>query len=221
MKDRRLDRRVQFDDRSRAFGIRAIIPTVKPRSYTWSCPIWLDQGNEGACVGFSVSHEAAARPVLVKGVSATVARSIYTRARELDEWPGEDYEGTSVLAGIKAGRERGWYTEFRWAFGLNDLILALGYKGPAVLGINWHEGMLDTDQQGYVHADGEIAGGHAILATGVSVTRKFIRFRNSWGKDWGLNGDCLMSFTDVERLLNEDGEACIPVKRQLGALIPT
>ena len=57
------DRLVQFDERSRAFPIRALIDAdAKPRSYTWQCPVWLDQGTEGACVGFGVSHEAAARP---------------------------------------------------------------------------------------------------------------------------------------------------------------
>lgn len=215
--NRVFDRRIQFDNRSRNFPIRMALPSVAPpRSYTWSCPIWLDQGSEGACVGFSVAQEAAARPVSVKNVTTDTAQWVYRRAQELDIWPGQDYDGTSVIAGIKAGKELGWYQEYRWAFGLNDLILALGYKGPAVLGINWYEGMFDTDARGLVHVTGSIVGGHAILATGVSVKKKLVRLHNSWGQDWGLGGDCYISFDDLNRLLHEEGEACIPVKRSLG-----
>lgn len=219
MSDPRLDRRVQFDPRSRQYPIRAAIAkAAKPRSYTWSIPggLFLDQGQEGACVGFSVSHEAAARPCCVQGVTDQVARQIYKRAQQLDEWEGEDYSGTSVIAGIKAGKEKGWYEEYRWAFGLNDLIIALGYKGPAVLGINWYDGMSDTDEKGFVHVTGEIAGGHAIVAVGVNIKAKCVRLRNSWGQSWGRNGDCFISFDDLDRLLHEQGEACIPVTRKLG-----
>lgn len=216
-KDKRLDRVVQFDERSRNFPIRQLIDAAaQPRSYTWSCSILLDQGQEGACAGFSVTHEAAARPVTVKNLTETDARQIYKRAQQLDEWPGENYEGTSVLAAIKSAKERGWYGEYRWAFGINDLILALGYKGPAVLGINWYEGMLDPDNSGHIHATGELVGGHAILANGVNVAKKYVRLHNSWGPSWGLNGECLISIADLDRLLHEEGEACIPIQRLLG-----
>ncbi len=216
MSDPRLDRKVQFDERSRGFPVRALIPpAAKPRSYTWSCPVVLDQGQEGACVGFSISHEAAARPCCVQDITNTSAQEIYRRARQLDEWDGENYDGTSVLAGIKAAQERGWYPSYRWAFGLQDLILALGYKGPAVLGINWYEGMFNTDDQGFVHVSGELSGGHAILANGINVKKKTVRLHNSWGRDWGWDGECFISFDDLDRLLHEQGEACIPVLRHL------
>jgi hypothetical protein len=61
----------------------------------------LDQGKEGACVGFAWSHELAAYPVRVE-VDDEFARSkIYAEAQKIDEWPGEAYHGTSVLAGAK------------------------------------------------------------------------------------------------------------------------
>lgn len=217
MSDPRLGRRVSFDERSRNFPIRAIMPTgARPRSYTWACPVWLDQGQEGACVGFAVSHEAAARPVSVKGITNDTAKALYDRARQLDEWPGESYSGTSVLGGVKAGQEKGWYAEYRWSFSLEDLILAIGYKGPAVLGVNWYDSMFDTDKNGLVKVTGSIAGGHAILARGVNIRQKLVCLRNSWGRDWGLDGDCFISFDDLKKLLYEDGEACVPVKRGFG-----
>jgi hypothetical protein len=215
--DRRLDRLVHFDERSRNFPIRTLIPaTLKPRGYTWSCATVLDQQSEGACTGFSVAHEAIARPVLVKNVTNQTALDIYRRAKQLDEWPGEDYEGSSVIAAIKAGREKKWYGEFRWAFGLDDLILAVGHKGPAVLGINWYNGMFDADAKGFVSPTGSLAGGHAILVNGVNVKEQFFRLHNSWGPSWGMNGECFITFNDLGQLLKEDGEACIPVQRSLG-----
>lgn len=213
MRARVFSRRVHFDPRSRAFPVRPLLASTTPRSYTWACPVWLDQGTEGACTGFAVTQEAAARPVQVPNLTNTIARAVYRRARQLDEWPGEHYEGSSVLGAIKAGQERGWYPEYRWAFGERDLRLAVGYKGPAVLGVNWYEGMSEPDATGRIRVTGRLAGGHAILCRGVSVTTGLYRLRNSWGQSWGLDGDCFLSFADMARLLNEQGEACIPVRR--------
>ncbi len=215
MNDPRLDRLPQFDARSRNFPIRALVVGKLPRSYTWALATHLDQGQEGACVGFSVAHELAARPVIVPAVTDELARTLYHRARQLDEYPGEDYSGTSVLAGIKAASELGYYGEYRWAFGLDDLILALGYRGPALLGLNWYEEMFEPDATGFIHVGGNVAGGHAILSNAVSLRRQAVHLSNTWGPNWGLNGGCWISFSDLNRLLHEEGEACIPVKRAL------
>lgn len=213
-----LGRRPEFDERSRAFPVRALLRTViQPRSYTWSCPLTLDQGQEGACVGFAFAHEASARPVKVHDVTGDIASSVYVRARQLDEWEGEDYSGTSILAGVKACKEIGWYREYRWAFGLDDMLLAIGYKGPVVLGVNWYAGMVTPDADGVIHVEGELLGGHAILANGVSIGKKMVRLHNSWGPDWGIRGECFIGFDDLRRLLQEQGEACVP----LGRTFPT
>lgn len=215
--DPRLDRIPQFDTKSFAFSIVDVIEpeqSSKPRSYTWSVNKWLDQQNEGACVGFSWSHELVARPVKYGKVDDNFARTIYREAQKVDEWPGSSYEGTSVLAGAKVIKALGHIKEYRWAFRLTDLILAVGYKGPAVLGINWYEGMFEPDENGFVHVSGDIAGGHAILCYRVNVKQKEFSLWNSWGPSWGQNGTCKVSFADMERLLNEQGEACIPVDRQ-------
>lgn len=221
--DPRLDRIPEFDERSRNFPVRALLATKEPRSYTWACDYWLDQRAEGACTGFSTTHEAGARPVVVQGLNETIAREVYHRARQLDPWEGEDYEGSSVLASIKAGVERGWFSEYRWAFGVDDLTLAVGYRGPAVLGVNWYSGMFRTDTNGFIHVRGEIVGGHAILCMAVKIIRNgdrsvnddksYFVLHNSWGQDWGVNGRAKISINDMRRLLAERGEACIPVRR--------
>ena len=210
---RTFDRVVRFDERSRNYPITAIIKEAVPRSYTWRCRYWLDQGSEGACTGFAVTHEAGGRPVEVPDLTEDDARQVYHRAQQLDEWPGENYEGSSVLGAIKAGTERGWYKEYRWAFGVADLALAVSRHGPAVLGINWYEGMFDPGPDGFIKVSGEIAGGHAILCHGYNVKGDYFKLHNSWGKGWGQNGECKISYYDMRRLLTEQGEACIPVVR--------
>lgn len=165
MVDPRLDRLPQFDERSRSFPIRSLFASAsegRVRSYTWRCDTWLDQGQEGACVGHGVAHEIAARPV-VRPADSALAFDIYHRARQLDEWEGESYEGTSVLAGMKAATEKGFYTEYRWAFGLEDVVRSLGYKGPVVLGVNWYSGMFSSDDRG-IHPRERRPGGRALSA---------------------------------------------------------
>lgn len=208
------DRREHFDERSRDYPIRTMIRSLaKPRSYTWRCNVQLDQKSEGACAAFAMCHEAAARPVEVAGITNAVARSLYKRAQELDEWPGEDYEGSSVLAAMKAGQERGWYESYRWAFGEDDLALAIGYKGCAVLGIPWYEGMNTPDKNGLISVTGKYLGGHAICCRGINIKTGLYRLRQSWNETWGILGDCFISREDMVRLLKQNGEACIPIVR--------
>jgi hypothetical protein len=219
--DIRLDRIVFFDDRSRQYPIRQLVPIKKLRSYTWRCNAYLDQGSEGACVGFGISHELAARPAEVTGLTNTFAReAVYWEAQKIDEWPGgaypgaqPKYEGTSVLAGVKIAQKKGFFDSYYWGFSLNDLALGVGYRGPAVLGLPWLEGMFDTDSKGYIHATGEEAGGHCILCRAVNVRENYFMLRNSWGRDWGANGDCKISFDDMKKLLANGGESVFFLNR--------
>lgn len=212
-RDRRLDRIPQFDERSRAFPALARVTVAEPITVLWPCDVWLDQGKEGACVGFSIATEGVAMPV-VETASAEVARRLYKRAQQLDEEPGENYSGTSVLAGTKAAVELGWYTEYLWAFGVSDLALALS-TGPAVLGIPWLTGMMTPDPDGMVHATGQREGGHAICCRGYHAETRRFRLRNSWGRDWGADGDCFVDYSDMGSLLADQGEAMVPVARVL------
>lgn len=224
--DPRLSRIPQFDERSRAFPIRAAFKGITPpRSYTWRCDTYLDQGQEGACVGFSMVHELIARPVCIDKDAQFAREGVYWEAQKIDPWEGgaypgasPRYEGTSVLAGVKILKRLGFIEEYRWCFSLHDLVLAVGYRGPAILGINWYEGMFDTFPCGHIHVSGQVAGGHAILCKGVSVSRKTFTLHNSWGIAWGNGGDAYITWEEMERLLNEQGEAVIPLRRGLGSL---
>lgn len=224
VQDGRLARLVQFDKRSRKYPIRAAVDGKKPRSFSWACTKWLDQGTEGACVGFSMTHELIARPAAVtKGMTPLFAQEkVYWEAQKLDPWEGGSYpgakpkyEGTSVLAGVQVLQSLGYIEEYRWAFGLDDLILAVGHCGPAVLGLNWYEGMFDVSPCGFVHVTGELSGGHAILCNGVNVKERSFTLHNSWGKNWGTGGDAKITWAEMDRLLHEQGEAVIPMRRKV------
>lgn len=210
--ERTFDRIHQFDPRSRMFSISSVVPR-SPRSYTWRVDGWLDQGTEGACVGFAWSHEAMARPVVYPAMTNEAARNVYRMAQKVDEWDGEAYEGTSVLAGAKIMKQLGFIGSYRWAFGLEDLKNAVGYAGPAVLGVNWYTSMFNPDGDGFLRVNGQLAGGHAILAHGVNVRGGYFKVHNSWGKGWGQNGEAKISFDDMDLLLRNQGEACVPMQR--------
>lgn len=234
---RTFDRRVHFDERSRNYPATLGYEKAPLRSYSWNFPepVWLDQGSEGACVGFAWGHELAARPVVI-GADEALARRIYHQAQKIDEYPGEDYQGTSVLAGAKAVQlllssdTEAVMPEYRWGFGVEDALRVLGYRGPAVLGIDWLGDMEDTDAEGFVHASGPLLGGHAILARAVKVmwrdarksktfanldlAESYVTLRNSWGASWGVAGDCRVSVADLAKLLGQDGECCVPVTRR-------
>lgn len=214
--DPRLDRLIAFDERSRKFPVRAGLEDKPLRSYSWNKRVTLDQGREGACVGFSWSHELNARPATWP-VDTAVARELYRQAQIEDEWPethegGE--EGTSILAAARILHRQGFFKEYRWAFSEHDLALAVGYTGPAVIGVPWYSGMMRPDDKGFISPTGSLLGYHAILVPSISLKKDAYRLDNSWGPDWGVRGSCWVSRADMrDALLPNNGEACIPVGR--------
>lgn len=211
---RTFDRIPHFDIRSRAFGVSKQVPQVineqPPVNRLWLCSEYLDQGSEGACVGFACGHELIAGPTVVLADNEK-AREIYREARRHDQWEGEDYEGTNMLGGAKAMRHLGYISEFWWCFGLRDLIMTLGYIGPVVLGISWYEGMSNPSPDGLVRPTGQVTGEHGILCQGVNVDYQYFVLHNSWGQDWGHGGNCYVLFSDMELLLRQQGEAMVMI----------
>ncbi len=177
------------------------------------------------CVGFGVTHELMFYPVPVRRVDATFAREkIYWVAQEGDPWPGGSYpgaspayEGTSVLYGVKAAADLGYYKEYRWATSENELALGVGYLGPAIIGVDWYEGMFEPDSKGFIRPTGEKMGGHCCLIIGINIRSGHYVIRNSWGPTWGDNGNCKISREDMSKLIRDNGEACIISQRTIPA----
>lgn len=230
--ERTFDWRPEFDERSKLYPIRTMLPRVQNKTFTlWQNGEILDQGSEGACVGFGWTAEALAGPIQVdlNRVNGPMSKEpnrfanyVYKEAQKVDQWPGEDYEGTSVLAGAKIMMRYDVLHQYRWAFGIDDVVGALMSTGPVILGINWYSGMYRAPG-GKLSISGNRVGGHAILAIGYNPAsvafggKETIVLQNSWGKSWGIDGIAEITVEDLDRLLKEGGEACVPLIRGFGA----
>jgi hypothetical protein len=215
----------RLDPRNEAHRVTAAPVDLTLRSRYWTPGITvLDQGQEGACVGFGVAAEAAASPVRVRHVTDALAQQVYRRAKEVDEWEGVSYDGTSVRAGMLVGRDRGWWAGFRWAFNMRELRAALE-DGPVVIGVTWLSEMYEAPG-GIVTVAGQEVGGHCLLLTGYSprhgpLRRPAYRWRNSWSKSYGTGGSAYVDVADLNRILFAAGnEAAVPIGRSTGKVTP-
>jgi hypothetical protein len=236
--DRRLDRIPAFDQRSRNFPVAEALNAEQQElvSRKWTVPDGtpvLDQGTEGACVGFGITNELLYYPVPVRKLDANFARQkIYWVAQRDDPWPGGSYpdanpryEGTSVLYGIKAAADLGYYKEYRWATSEKEMALGVGYIGPAIIGVDWYEGMFRPDSSGFIRPTGEKMGGHCCLAMGINIRDGYYTIHNSWGAKWGDKGRAKIRREDMAKLIGDNGEVCIitgrtlppPAKKQVAA----
>jgi C1A family cysteine protease len=82
--------------------------------------------------------------------------------------------------------------------------------------------MYRTKRNGVVVVDGNLVGGHAILITGYDPAMiidgkpcEVFRWRNSWGTGYGINGSGYILYSDLENLLQQSGEACVPMGRKI------
>lgn len=220
MTERTLDWRPHFDPRSLHHRFAAL-PfcnnlSVRKHGLQRRKDVWLDQGVEGACTGFGAEHVRALSPRPMR-TSDQLARDVYHEARRQDEWPGEDYEGSSVNGAMKASRKMGLITSWRWAYNLQEADHGLSYHGAGELGIWWYSGMWNTDATGFLHPTGDRVGGHALALAGYRYLNgaKAYRLENSWGPAWGDFGGAWIWAVDLERLLREDGELAFPNKKVL------
>jgi hypothetical protein len=218
-----LGRVPENDPRSLKFGVGQIIDLDKPfKSRVWECPLLLDQGDDSTCVGCAWTHELAAKPAPVGIPSGSAgyryARDqIYRQATMLDDDPNNDgnvNSGTSTLAGVKAVQAHGYIKSYHWARTADEVAMSIGYHGPVVIGVNWHERMARTSSTGFIYPQGPIGGGHEVLVRGVDVSKRVFTIRNSWGRwGWHGTGDCFLNWDDLDRLLMAGGDACVPDRR--------
>lgn len=139
----------------------------------------------------------------------------YNRCQKRDRWDGEAYAGTSVRAGAKILKDMGLISEYRWTWNLDTLVDTLLHVGPVVAGTRWYKDMFYPDDNGVISVGGRQVGGHAYVLNGVSQEKEMIRGKNSWGRGWGDKGRFLISFSDMRRLINENGEICLATETSL------
>lgn len=199
------------DPRDDKYRLRAAKSKREVR--TWELK-WLDnQLVEPRCCGSGWSHFMKCPPVN----QWLDPQGMYEIAKRFDEWEGEEYDGTSVRAVADVLLKLGVLAEYRWAKNAETVANHVLEYGPVVMGTNWYEGMEVPDHRWTVHATGEVLGGHAWCITGYSRRSDLFRFANSWGRDWGRNGFAYISKKDLNKLIREDGEACVGVEQKLRA----
>lgn len=191
----------------------------------------LDQGLNGGSVGFGWTADLQAEPAnytrQIDGYAPQYfATHIHHEAREVDAFPSDDEDGTSVLAAATVLHHGGFIVSYCWAFSIDDVIDAVIQVGPVVVGIPWFESMYEPHFSGLVEVDGRVVAGHCVTLTGYDPKLNLVGegepvealvARNSFGDEYGDNGDIYITAEDLEHLLwgRYGSEACVPIARHL------
>jgi hypothetical protein len=223
--------RSRHDPASRAFGVvDRLAGKAALRDVALPAGAVLDQGREGACVGFGVADAVNVLRLIAGAgdqLDAGDALGLYREAQKLDDVPGEDYSGTSVLAGMKAGQADGFFGGYLWDFGTSAIAQTLlQLRSPVVVGVPWWQAMYETGPGGLVVGvgGGKLAGGHCLCIIGLRMkgpqgqSGPYFVWRNSWGESYGDAGNGYVHHRDLAALLHSQGEAAVPTAgRQKGA----
>lgn len=209
-----LGRRVSKDERDHNYLLPRRRAEAKPiTSRSWRTPPAFDQGSTSQCVAYSGVRWLVTSPIINKPIDF---EWLYQQCRINDEWPGEDYDGTSVRALFKVFKDMGLVGEYRWGFDAETVVNHVLTTGPVVMGTLWSAAMSNADKYGYSHADGNMDEGHAWCVVGANRARKnpdktegAIRYVNSWGTGWSQKGRAWVTFRDLEELIKADGEAAV------------
>lgn len=189
-------------------------PTAPLKNVKWASSRLLNQSDVNACTSFAFANTMNSSAFKLS-LKESDALNLYAVGSIVDEsvedyWPRED-NGLSSLGACKGAKRLGLITAYEWAFGIDHLLGAAMLK-PFVVGGPLYEGMGKPDRDGFIHAKGNIVGGHAMTTLGINMDEEYIVFGNSWGMDWGTNGRARMFFEDVDILLRNQGD-CVTVLR--------
>ncbi len=202
------------DKRDQEYLMSSVLPVAVPGvtyRYWNDNQWWGNQGRFPHCVAYAWMHWLEDGPVTHKEPQEPLFNpvAIYNEAQKIDEWPGENYNGTSVRAGAKVLMSKGIVSAYHWAASVDDVVNAVLTTGPVVVGSRWYAGMSRPDNKYVMHVTGSVLGGHAYMLSGVNVTKRLFRIKNSWGRNWGRNGRAYLGFDDLATLIGTRGEACL------------
>ena len=188
-----------------------------------------DTGPEGTTVGFALAYaiQAAAKARGQSDLDVS-ARGIYTLAKRFDEFPGEDYEGTSLLGGLQAAKSVGVYSAKEWPYAEkaipSDAVKPI-LKVKAFAQASAITQILDALRAGKVVAaailvtsdfdnpskDGRVIlklplrelGLKSIAIVGYNPRTAEFKFANDWGAGWGAQGFGLIKDTDLAKIIKD------------------
>jgi hypothetical protein len=215
-----LGRLVSLDARDKNFRMRAALaPITVTRSVAfWETGPVLNQGATYECTAYSAEQLLLSAPV--KNKMYLTPHELYHLNQLNDEWPGENYDGSSVRAAMKVLQTAGLIGEYVWANSIDPVRRWLLMKGPVILGTNWYAGMMSPDSLGFIRPTGASVGGHAYMLRGADDnmvcpdrSKGAVRIINSWGLQYGQQGKVWLSYNDADKLIKELGEAVTPIEQ--------
>lgn len=212
------------DPRNDDHPMRAVLRdeprAARPTRHVWDFPgRKLNQGSTGTCVGHAGKGHLMSAPVQRSfHDDPPSAFDLYDLACTLDGFAQNDRDvdpgrtfGTTINALMKAMRQLGLISEWRWASSLDDLLDWLAFRGPVVFGVDWFDGFFVPDAEGFVtKRDTSTSSGHAFVVVGYDLThpRPHLVCVNSWGNAWGADGTFRIELPLAEDLVfQRHGEA--------------
>ena len=136
----------------------------------WRVGTTLNQGNEGACVGFAGTHFLNAAPIPAIH-DARYAFDLYEDCKRNDREPGEAYSGTTAAALRIVLQRRDLVRRVSFARSFEAARKWTLNRGGVIYVMDWYEGMYVPNAQGYIRPTGRKAGRHCIFGPG----------QNAWG----------------------------------------
>lgn len=205
-------------------------PRVLPQrvDHREECTPIRDQGSEGTCVGHALVGVAELLYWRKLGRPPDFSeRWAYEKAKVHDEWPGVDYEGSSLRGAVKGWSKEGLCPEKAWPYvpgrpgrpgrtatsqaaahplaayerclGLESLKHAIHHRGAVIAGASIHEGWRAPAAGGEIPYTpaAKELGGHAFVLVGYDDARGLFWIRNSWGAAWGEGGFAGLTYQDA------------------------
>lgn len=184
----------------------------------WNNPIRLNQGKEGACVGFGWTGFLNSRPISHTYDDA-FAFELYHKATTMDQYPGDwrtGQQGTDVRVGAKVVMGYGNINGYAFAKNVDEVAAWLLNSGPVVIGVPWYHSMDDYQgEKAYCYVDTKtgVRGWHSVVVDAVDYTSgtddDWFGFPNSWGSGWGNNGRGRFTKKGFNILLNTPGAVAV------------
>lgn len=184
----------------------------------WENPIRLNQGVEGACVGFGWTGFLNAKPRSHDFENA-YAFSLYHECTRIDQFPGtwkSGQQGTDVRVGAKVLKARSLINAYAFAESVEAVAQWLLSRGPIVVGVPWYASQDDPQgPHGYAYVDESsgLRGFHCVALDAVAWTGSsegsWFGFPQSWGPSWGNNGRGRFTEKGFEILLNTPGAVAV------------
>ena len=125
---------VRVAGKDRKLNVRKDTPDIRDRMYepaliqlqpeldnSNSVPQILDQGQEGACTGFGLAAVINLLNAKKRNIQFSASpRMLYEMAQKHDEWPGEDYDGSSCRGAIRGWKNMGVCSDTDWPYKNDD-----------------------------------------------------------------------------------------------------